>query len=253
MLSSTATTVLPTGRIEMVLHYGDPFVQIGDGTQDRMSRAHIVGQHCQPITVKATATTGIVIVRFRPVGTASFLGNTLPALSNSIVDLANLFSRSATVNLIERLALTESHRSKVNIVEQFLLCNLSDTPFDERSAAAITQMNRHWGREKIDAIAKALGLSRRQFGRLFSKSVGTTPKKLSRVLRAQKAAACIRSGAAIADIVDWCGYADQSHLIHELGAHTRKRPSELFDAPATELHRQFNSTNAREFCGLTYL
>ena len=92
----------------------------------------------------------------------------------------------------------------------------------------------------VGEVAKDVGLSRRRLIKVFTADVGMTPKRLSRVMRFQRATALARRTSA----PDWgqlaatCGYFDQSHLIHDVSEFTGTSPRQLAPAGAQvkELH-----------------
>lgn len=78
-----------------------------------------------------------------------------------------------------------------------------------------------------------VGLSERQFQRLFRKEVGLTPKQYARICRLRASAIQLASGTRSkwAEIAAERGYTDQSHLIREFQA--------LFGISPGEFERQF--------------
>src|SRR4029450_1789920 len=92
----------------------------------------------------------------------------------------------------------------------------------------------------VGAVAEDVHLSRRSFIQVCTHEVGMTPKRLSRVLRFQRASALARRINA----PDWarlaraCRYFDQSHLINEVSEFTGTSPSQLRPASDSvkELH-----------------
>jgi transcriptional regulator GlxA family with amidase domain len=91
---------------------------------------------------------------------------------------------------------------------------------------SINTINRGWGRDSVDTVARHFELGRRQFNRRFTRSIGASPKQMSQVLRAQKAIACLRAGVDVQDVVDRCGFTDQSHLIRDVVNHSNRRPTD---------------------------
>ena len=155
--------------------------------------------------------------------------------------------------LLDRVYSATTPRERAAAVDAFISVELGNEDPDRACEASINLMNSNWGRSRINSIATQLGLSRRQLSRRFSSGTGTSPKKMSRLLRAQKAITCIRNGWHVHDIVDMCGFVDQSHLIHDVVAHTGKRPSELIENENTSLQQYFNAADAEGFCGQAYL
>ena len=247
------TTIVPTGRVELILHYGDPYVQWLDDELQPMPMCHVVGQQKSPITLNATGSSGIAVVRFRPWGAFAFFGGLLAEISNQLVDLGLLWGRSRIDSLLCQLQTAATPRSRIQIVENFLWSRLAHADVDGLSLEAVKMINANWGRSRVADTAREFNLGRRQFNRRFTRSIGASPKQLSRVLRAQKAIACIRAGKNPHDVVDWCGYVDQSHLIREVVAHSNRRPSDLRFQSSSNADQYFNSTNVDDYCGTTYL
>jgi AraC-like DNA-binding protein len=218
-----------------------------------MPQCHVVGQQDRPLFLNATGRTGIVIVRFKPWGASALFGDTLPELKNSIIDLELLWGQSSMSTLVERVTTATSHRKQAEIVGNFVTSLLFPEKPDKLSMASVAIINQSWGRRRIEDIAGEFGLGRRQFNRRFTQTVGTSPKQMSTVLRAQKAIACIRSGRDVNDVIDQCGYSDQSHLIRNITAMSNKRPTELSRLRASRPHRYFNCPKLDTFCGTTYL
>ena len=85
-----------------------------------------------------------------------------------------------------------------------------------------------------DAVTAA-GVSARHLIARFTAEVGLTPKRFCRVRRFQRAIALADRG----DAEDWasiaadCGFADQSHLIHEFRAFAGLPPSAYLDRRTT--------------------
>ena len=247
------TTIVPTGRVELIFHYGDPYVQHSDGDIGLTPRCHVVGQQKKPLVVAATGSTGIAIVRFTPWGAYALFGDALAQINDQLVDLELLWERQPLVDLLDKLHAAPDQQARASIVDDFVVSRLMDARLDRLSMASINCINASWGRRRVAEVARQFELGRRQFTRRFTRSIGASPKQMSRVLRAQKAIACVRLGEDVHDIIARCGYADQSHFVHEVASHCNRSPSELARLAASNAHRFFNSADPAEFCGTTYL
>ena len=247
------TTIVPTGRVELIFHYGDPYAQL-HGTDEQLTpTCHVVGQQKRPLVVNATGRTGIVIVRFRPWGAHTLFGEMLPEIQNQLVDLELIWGRACLDGLVDQLYHAGSAEERARIVESFVSSRLIRVEVDRLSVESVNSINLSWGRNTVDGIARQFDLGRRQFNRRFTRAIGASPKQLSGVLRAQKAITCIRAGVNVQDIVLRCGYADQSHLIRDVVNHSNRRPTDLAKLAASNAHRFFTSTDLSAFCGVTYL
>ena len=247
------TTIVPTGRVELIFHYGEPFIQhVGDDTET-MAMCHVVGQQQQPIVLNSTGNTGIAIVRFTPWGAYSLFGDALADLTGRLVDLKLIWSPGKLANLQQQLLESRNHRERARRAENFVAQRLLDTKLDRLSTASVHAINRSWGQRRVTEIASEFELGRRQFTRRFTRRIGASPKQVSCVLRAQKAMACVRAGIEAQDIVGRCGYADQPHFVRDITAYTGLSPSGLAALQASSAHRYFNSSDIDQFCGMTYL
>jgi AraC-like DNA-binding protein len=156
---------------------------------------------------------------FHPAQISRFVHVPSGELTDSMVAIENLWG-AAALELCERLAMTQTERERLDLLEQALLRRLTDG----RATAATVDVNglaqsmlRRRGRVTIESLADAAGVSRQHLTRVFRERVGISPKLYCRLARFQSALAYARAG----DRVDWArvacdlGYADQSHMIAE--------------------------------------
>ena len=73
------------------------------------------------------------------------------------------------------------------------------------------------GRMRVDALAAALGCSRRHLVNRFSADIGAPPKLAARLIRFEAARRRLGS-APLARVAADCGFADQAHLAREFSA-----------------------------------
>jgi transcriptional regulator GlxA family with amidase domain len=78
---------------------------------------------------------------------------------------------------------------------------------------------------RVDALAEALGRSRRHLAKRFAEEVGASPKVAARLIRFEAARARLGS-VPLARLAAEHGYSDQAHLAREFSA--------LGGAPPTE-------------------
>jgi AraC-like DNA-binding protein len=150
----------------------------------------------------------------------------LPAdeLRNRHVALEDLWGRSATNEVRERLLAARSLNERYRIVED-LLFRIAFKPLESLSQNgavnyALERFIFASGMQKIAAVTDEIGLSQRRFIEVFKQKVGMTPKAFCRVMRFQQAIKKIARGPA-ANEIDWadlaldCGYFDQAHFVHD--------------------------------------
>ena len=246
------TTIVPTGRVDLVFCYRDRFARAGDGGLDTLPAAHAVGQRRQPLVVRSMGGTGIVILRLKPWGARALFGEEILNCGDHIVDLELLWGRAPVEGLLDRLA-AASIRQRARIADAFVVERVKHERIDPLAPVAVDAINCGWGRQSIARLADRFDLGRRQFNRRFTRAIGASPKQISRVLRAQKALVCLRSGVDVSTVIDRCGFSDQSHLIRDVVAHAGKKPGELIRLAPSGPHRFFNANGVDAFCGMTYL
>ncbi|MGH9534929.1 MAG: helix-turn-helix domain-containing protein [Terriglobales bacterium] len=109
---------------------------------------------------------------------------------------------------------------------------------DGEAAAAAAAIAGSDGTEPIAAVAARAGCGPRQLERRFRRAVGLSLKEFARARRIRAVATALAGprGASWADLAATCGFADQSHLGHEIALTTGESPARfarrirMFDA-----------------------
>ncbi|AKF11597.1 DUF6597 domain-containing transcriptional factor [Sandaracinus amylolyticus] len=196
--------VLPDGCVDVMFHLGT------------RPRAVVVGAMTSARVVPAMARD-IVAVRFRPGGAARFLDAPVDTITDAHVELDALGIEARPV--IDALTRSPTIEARRALVESFVASRvLASAAVDRTTSRAIARLVAP-GAPRIAAVAEELGISRQHLARRVRAVVGLGPKELARIARAQRAMAAIARGdrdhAALA--IEH-GFADQAHLVHELGA-----------------------------------
>lgn len=246
------TRVVPRGAVELLFHYRDPYVHVGEGRRQREPVFYISGQKTRPIDVSATGQTGIVIVNFHPWGAAPFFEFPLDELTDSLVEMDLVMNTHSVESQLQEATDTAA---RVTIIQDFLERILDVSRRDELVVEAVRDINRSRGNVSIEKMAAHASISRRQFLRRFSRTVGMSPKAFSNVSRFQKASYYRRQGMDWRDITDRCGYHDQAHFIKELRRFSGLPAKTLSAAkPLTSLGQHFSrGRTASHFYNTTYL
>jgi AraC-like DNA-binding protein len=231
--------IVPSGTFELVVNLHEDALRIYDPSTRvwrRYSGAVVSGAYRRFFVIDARDHASIVGVHFRPGGALPFLGVPPGELADRHIDLAMLWGRSA-VELRERLC--EAPAERFALLERALRARLVDCrPGHPAVPFALAQLARPG--VTVGEVAADAQLSRRRFIQVFTTEVGMTPKRLSRVLRFQRASEL----AGRIDAPDWsrlaraCGYFDQAHLINDVTEFTGTSPRQLGPAGESvkELH-----------------
>ena len=225
--------IVPDGRCELVLHYGDLFVESGeDGLELPQPRALFAGQLSRPLWLRPTGRAGVLGVRFHPAGARSFLGFALHGVTDCRLALHAIWPEEARA-LTSAIAHARDE-TRIEIAQRFVAGRiaLNRSPIDEpiaRSAAAIESQA---GRCRVEEVIASSGVGRRQFERRFRDAVGLSPKRFASVLRLRSVFDVLEKSPAS----DWtdaalaAGYFDQSHLIRDFRRYVGCTPAQFVAA-----------------------
>jgi AraC-like DNA-binding protein len=218
-------TICPDGRTEIVLRQ-----RLGD-RDTCQPRNLLVAQMEGPVTIVSTGRVSMVGARL----VAGALHRLLPVpqdrLTGQILDLESVWQSWAR-STSDRIASAPSAARGLEAFERALEALVPDVSLDpdvRAMDAAIAALRASGGNARIERLAHATGLGRRQFERRFAERVGLSPRLFGRIVRFQRAFRHLgaESGAAIAAR---CGYADQAHLVREVRRFAGQTPTALTDA-----------------------
>jgi AraC-like DNA-binding protein len=219
--------IIPDGRVDLVLNFGDPFERRRAANRERQPLALLAGQGRVPVFIRPTGRVDLLGVRFRPDGAAALLALPLDHATDRIADLGAL--EPALRGLLERLGNSPA-AARTTLLDTLLQQRLRERRPDERVTAAVAAITLAAGTAAIDPLTRTLGLGRRQLERLFLRDVGLPPKAFARIVRVQAVIRAARSTspAAWATIAARFRYTDQSHLIRDFHTLTGTTPAAFF-------------------------
>lgn len=223
--------IVPSGTIELVINLRADEFRIYDlaATAEgcrRFRGAIVSGCYGTPFGIDTSAHASIVGVHFRPGGAAGLLGVPPGELAQTHVGLEDLWGQRAA-ELRERLCAAPDLRRRFEILQRGLMTRLRAPSGRDAATAALACLERP--RVQIGDVARTLGLSRRRFIEIFTRDVGMTPKRYSRVRRFQRALAL----ATRSPSPEWsrlaldCGYFDQAHFCRDWAELTGVSPGEF--------------------------
>jgi AraC-like DNA-binding protein len=217
-LTAEDQPVLPDGRPELIVHFGDPFVrQWADGRIERQAPVLFAGQLDAQLVLKPTGRISVLGIRFHPFGAAALLRESQKALLGRTIALEDV-EPMLQRGLAHVRSQTDSAAPAVPAVQALLLRVLDPSRLDPRVRFTTAAILATRGQVSIDALVRDVSISRRHLERRFLQDVGLSPKRLARIARFQHALEMLQhaserpTGAATAAL---CGYADQSHFIRD--------------------------------------
>jgi AraC-like DNA-binding protein len=218
--------IVPTGTLELVVNLATDEINIYDDhgrVRQRLAGAVVSGVYRRAFVVDTRAHVSMVGAHFWPGGAGAVLGVPPGALADRHVALSDLWAGST---LREQLC---GARDPLALLETLLVAHSTTRASHAAIPPALAMVARA---QPIGDIAQALGLSRRRLIEVFTADVGITPKRMSRVLRLQRALALAGTGTDWGRTSHASGYYDQAHLIRDCNEIAGMSPSELVRASA---------------------
>jgi AraC-like DNA-binding protein len=210
--------VVPDGCIEIIVHVGPAFrAWRNPAVRDPQPRAFVVGQLTRVLVLEPGPEIDTLGIRLRPAGARAILHVPLGELVDREVPLDDLMGAAGArfpADLMSRESSSERFRFAIGFLRARWASGRAPHP---ALTHAVAQVLGHRGRVRIDRLAKEVGWSVRQLERRFARDVGTSPKRLARVVRVNALLARLRDQPSPdwADLALDLGFADQSHLIRE--------------------------------------
>lgn len=244
-LAGETQPVLPDGRTELVVHFGEPFERIEEGIAELQPAVIFAGQLTRRLVLRPTGRISVLGVRFRPYGAAPFVREPQGRLVGLTLDASEVSGPLSRVAAHVR----ESARSldaAVASMQQQLVGTLPTVAIDSRVASAVAAIDRFDGLVGIDELSVSVETTRRHLERLFQQQVGVSPKRLARITRFQRALTVLQGAGTATGVLaaHASGYADQAHFIRDFRELAGCSPgAHLLEA--AELTGFFSGTSSR--------
>ncbi len=225
--------IVPNGLIELIFYLGDR-PETKDTQRSITANAIITGHLSNYYDLRVTGHLSLFSILFKPQGLSMFFDIPVNELNNQNVPLRFIFKTDAD-ELESELFDEQTFTGRIKIVEHFLFRLLKkngDIYNYDRIEHTINLINRSRGAVSIDFLASEACFGRKQFERVFSKYIGTSPKQFLRTIRLQHAIHLRSKDAAVnlTDLTYGAGYYDQSHMINDFQKLTGLTPKQFFDA-----------------------
>ena len=211
-------------------------IDLGEGggivcdTRGRRERGSVV-IGLMPGELRAGGCVGECLqIRLEPDVAAAALGAS-PELSGTMAPFSDVWGRDAG-RIEDRLRAAASWDERFTIAADVLGRRLDvRSPVDPEVAHAWRRTLTSRGLVRVDSLAGEVGWSRKRLWSRFGAQLGTSPKRVARLVRFDHAAHLLAAGHAAADVATESGYVDQSHLHREVKAFTGLTPPAVAVAP----------------------
>jgi AraC-like DNA-binding protein len=208
--------VLPTGTMELVI----------DLRQDKIRSSLVCGAHSEYFVIDRVDQAAVMGVHFKPGGGFPFFGVPADEMQNARVSLDALWGSQAD-ELRGQLLDAKTEESRVRILERTLWARIRRPLAQHRGVTfALAEFQREPA-QRISDVTRQIGLSARQFIRIFSEEVGLTPKQFCRIQRFQQVLRRVHNRREVqwVDVALACGYFDQAHFIHDFRLYSGLSPT----------------------------
>ena len=224
--AATAQTIYPDGRCELIVHLATAprcWDSI-DGWHDQ-SRHLFAAQRVTAVRLESRGPLDCVGVRLAPAASALVAARSLPQLRDRIVNLTSV-ARGLSSALGRAAAAFVA--GDATMLWRLLARRCAKFSIDARMESAATRIERSAGQLRIEAVARAAGMSARGFQTRFRASVGLTPKEFARLARLQATLRALdQRDVNLSSLAADAGFADQAHATRELKRITGLAPAKL--------------------------
>jgi AraC-like DNA-binding protein len=228
--SPTELRAIPHAAVTVAVEFGDRLFDV-HGVAGRMRSGSLAaGLAFSAFHVRVEAIE-CVQIRLSPVAAHAVLGVPPAELGGSVIALDDLWGRDMP-RLRERLHHARTWPERFALIDTELSSRLqAGRVVDPEVAWAWRQIVASQGRARVSDLAARTGWSRQRLWSRFGTQIGVTPKRAAMLVRFDHAIHRLARGHAPAQVAADGGYADQSHLHHDVRAFTGATPTASASEP----------------------
>lgn len=214
----------PIGCPQIIFHKKSPlYIPELDRSQSQFT---INGQVNFPAHICSDGKLDMIVAVFYPHTIDMFIDTPPSSFYNMEISGYDIVNRKLN-EVAQTIFDSEDHNECIAILEQYLLSKIKPCLNISRIGESIKAMFRIPS-ITVSSLADIACLSKRQYERTFSETVGMNPKEYSRVVRFQKALWLMQNGELnYAGIASACGFSDQSHFIRNFKSMSGYTPRTL--------------------------
>ena len=218
--------VTPVGCVQLVFHRGDRMYSHTDKGEQPL--AFVGGQSKGFSDIQSTGKVDMLVVLFQPHGARAFFDLPIDEFNNQNISIDS-FGNKPLAQLADQMQNTPDNEAAIKLIEGFLISRLND--FDNHNYKRISEVLKsidYTHPHDIKLLADKACLSHKQFSRIFTEYIGTTPKEFTRIVRFQRTLYILQVNPNIdqTELALDCGFYDQPHLIKEFKTFSGYTPNE---------------------------
>lgn len=149
--------------------------------------------------------------------------------ASSIMDAPINFFHIEKNSHLETIFQLKNIKERISFLMQYL-CTKMEEGFHSEYVDIVNELYENPKEQTVELIAKRFGYDTRHLFRLFKKQYGISPKVLLNILRLHLSLTLLlEKNQSLQDILEICGFYDQSHFIKEIKKYTGFSPLELIE------------------------
>jgi AraC-like DNA-binding protein len=216
--------VFPSAGLVIGFQYKGQLAAIKENTESRLSPAGITGITDRYKIFRNSAGIGTILVYFTEIGFTHFASHPANELFNLSLSLDDIFDKSSVTEVEEQLAIANTDKHRIKIVEQFLVSQLKDIETDKLIVEAVKLIYQTNGTIRIKELNEKLFISQSPFEKRFRKVVGTTAKKFASIVRFNAVLNNLNQTKTLTEICYENNFFDQAHFIKDFKQFTGNTP-----------------------------
>jgi AraC-like DNA-binding protein len=225
-------TILPGTHVSLIVNLGDAWATGRSlATSALLPPIAVVGPITRSLILRIGRSVSAIGVVLPPTMSTGVFGVPACDLVDQIVSLQELWAADDIERLLTSLSRLDT-RHRLTTLRDALLTRTRTPRFsaETTAGAAAHVIAREGGRVSIRELARAHGLSHRQFTTRFVAGAGLSPKMFARITRFQRVVHALLS----TDVSRWAsvapavGFYDQAHMINEFRAFAGSAPTAFF-------------------------
>ncbi|MBO9702718.1 MAG: helix-turn-helix transcriptional regulator [Sporocytophaga sp.] len=220
----TENLILPDTSMVMSIRYKGS-VSIND---NKLPGAILSGLRHTHRNVRYSSDSGNVLIAFEPGGVAAFFEEPLHELVEISVPLDSLKNYINSNEVCEQLHYASDNAERISIVERMLILKIRNQKFDALVFHAVEKIRKDPCNMRIKELLETLNISRDAFEKRFRRTIGTTPKQFSNIVRMKSVIEKGKEFNSLTDLAYESGYFDQAHFNKEFKLFTGQTPSVFF-------------------------
>lgn len=223
--------ILPGTSLVVAFRYKGQVSYLSDDREELLPASTISGLRKSVRLIHYLQDSATIVVQFKETGAKAFFNEPLYELFEESISLDAFIKRNTIEIIEEQLAEAQNNIQRIAIIEQFLLSRLDSHTPDRLISAAVEIIHSTKGAIRIKELADTLYISNDAFEKRFRKTVGTSPKQFSSIIRMEAIVRQKQQAESLAGIAFNAGYYDQPHFNKDFKLFTGQTPSAFYKSP----------------------